>query len=309
MAISGDRTQQQLNQYAINVIKKKLETIDGVGEVRVGGRRDRTIRVNLLPARMAAFGVAAQDIQDAFTREHLQVAGGFIVGGATEHLVKLDLEFHNMDDLEKMIVGFREGAPIRLKDIAEIEDGLSDFRQLARFNGQMAVGLGTVKIPNTNTVAIVRADHGAARQGNHPEPAAGDEDRHRPERRGVHRRDHQCAQGAPDRGHAARGAGGAVLPAQRALDAHHRHRHPGVAARRGGGDVLLRLHLQFGDDARAAAADRRRGRRLDRGAREHLPPPRAPRSRPDLGGDERQPRGHVRGARGDPVACLRSSRR
>ncbi|MET0680920.1 MAG: efflux RND transporter permease subunit, partial [Burkholderiales bacterium] len=155
MAISGDRTQQQLNQYAINIIKKKLETIDGVGEVRVGGRRDRTIRVNLLPARMAAFGIAAQDVQDAFTREHLQVAGGFIVGGATEHLVKLDLEFHNMDDLEKMIVGFRDGAPIRLKDIAEIEDGLSDFRQLARFNGQTAVGLGTVKIPNTNTVAIV----------------------------------------------------------------------------------------------------------------------------------------------------------
>src|SRR5262245_26987957 len=155
MAISGDRTQQQLNQYAINVIKKKLETIDGVGEVRVGGRRDRTIRVNLRPGRMAAFVIAAQDVQDAFTREHLQVAGGFIVGGATEHLVKLDLEFHNMDDLEKMIVGFRDGAPIRLKDIAEIEDGLSDFRQLARFNGQTAVGLGAVKIPNTNTVAIV----------------------------------------------------------------------------------------------------------------------------------------------------------
>jgi HAE1 family hydrophobic/amphiphilic exporter-1 len=156
MALSGDRTQQQLNQYAINVIKKKIETIDGVGEVRVGGRRDRTIRVNLLPGRMAAFGIAAQDIQDAFVREHLQVAGGFLVGGRTEHLVKLDLEFHKMDDLEKMIVGFREGSPIRLKDIAEIEDGLSDFRQLARFNGQTAIGLGTVKVPNTNTVEIIR---------------------------------------------------------------------------------------------------------------------------------------------------------
>jgi hypothetical protein len=44
MAISGDRTQQQLNQYAINVIRKKLETIDGVGEVRIGGRRDRRCR-------------------------------------------------------------------------------------------------------------------------------------------------------------------------------------------------------------------------------------------------------------------------
>jgi HAE1 family hydrophobic/amphiphilic exporter-1 len=156
MALSGDRTQQQLNQYAINVIKKKIETIDGVGEVRVGGRRDRTIRVNLLPGRMAAFGIAAQDIQDAFLREHLQLAGGFLVGGRTEHLVKLDLEFHKMDDLERMIVGFREGAPIRLKDIAEIEDGLSDFRQLARFNGQTAIGLGTVKVPNTNTVEIIR---------------------------------------------------------------------------------------------------------------------------------------------------------
>jgi len=155
MALTGDRTQQQLNQYAINVIKKKIETIDGVGEVRVGGRRDRTIRVNLLPGRMASFGIAAQDIQDAFAREHLQLAGGFLVGGRTEHLVKLDLEFHKLDDLEKMIVGFREGAPIRLKDIAEIEDGLSDFRQLARFNGQTAIGLGTVKVPNTNTVEII----------------------------------------------------------------------------------------------------------------------------------------------------------
>src|SRR5512134_2757782 len=155
MAISGDRTQQQLNQYAINIIKKKLETIDGVGEVRVGGRRDRTIRVNLLPARMASFGIAAQDIQDAFSREHLQLAGGFIVGSSTEHLVKLDLEFHNLDELEKMIVAYRDGAPVRLTDIAEIEDGLSDFRQLARFNGQQAIGLGIVKIPNTNTVEIV----------------------------------------------------------------------------------------------------------------------------------------------------------
>ncbi len=67
LALQGDRTQQQLNQYASNVVKKKLETIDGVGEVRLGGRRDRTIRVNLRPDRMAAFGVTAQDISTAFS--------------------------------------------------------------------------------------------------------------------------------------------------------------------------------------------------------------------------------------------------
>jgi len=154
MALQGDRTQQQLNQYAINVIKKRLETIDGVGEVRLGGRRDRTIRVELLPSRMAAFGVAAQDITDAFGKEHIQFSGGFLTGRTTEHLVKLDLEFHNLDDLGAMIVGYRDGAPVRLRDVAEIEDGLADFRQLARFNGEPTVGVGIVKVPNTNTVTI-----------------------------------------------------------------------------------------------------------------------------------------------------------
>lgn len=155
MSLGGDRTQQQLNLYAINVIKKKIETIDGVGEVRIGGRRDRTIRVNVIPGKMASFGVTAQDINDAFTKEHLQLAGGFIVGQTTESLVKLDLEFHKLTDLEQMIIAYRDGAPVRLRDIAEIEDGLSDFRQLARFNGEVSVGLGVVKIPNTNTVDII----------------------------------------------------------------------------------------------------------------------------------------------------------
>ncbi|MBS1137477.1 MAG: acriflavin resistance protein, partial [Proteobacteria bacterium] len=155
LALQGDRTQQQLNQYATNIVKKKLETIDGVGEVRLGGRRDRTIRVNLRPDRMAAFGVTAQDISTAFSREHVQLAGGFVVGQTTESLVKLDLEYHKVDDLERMIVGYRDKAPIYLQDIADIEDGLSDYRQLARFNGKTTIGLGMVKVANTNTVAIV----------------------------------------------------------------------------------------------------------------------------------------------------------
>jgi HAE1 family hydrophobic/amphiphilic exporter-1 len=155
LAVQGDRTQQQLNQYAINVLKKRLETIDGVGEVRIGGRRDRTIRVELLPARMAALGITAQDINEAFNKEHVQMAGGFVVGEKTESLVKLDLEFHSVDALKQMVVSWKAGAPVQLKDVAEVIDGLTDNRQLARFNGETTVGLGIVKVTNTNTVAIV----------------------------------------------------------------------------------------------------------------------------------------------------------
>ncbi|MBI5792360.1 MAG: efflux RND transporter permease subunit [Rhodocyclales bacterium] len=154
MALQGDRTQQQLNQYALNVVKKKLETIDGVGEVRLGGRRDRTIRVNLIPERMTALAISAQDVANAFASEHVQLAGGFVVGQATEHLVKLDLEFHTLDALAGLVVAQRSGVAVHLREIAELEDGLTDNRQLARFNGEMTVGLGVVKVANANTVAI-----------------------------------------------------------------------------------------------------------------------------------------------------------
>ena len=155
LALHGDRTQQQLNLYASNIIKKKLETIDGVGEVRLGGRRDRTLRVNLDPARMAARSVTTQDLVAAFGREHVQLPGGFLVGGNNESLLKLDLEFHQLLELENMIVAYRDGAPIHLADIAHIEDDLADNRQLAHINGQAAVGIGIVKVSNANTVAIV----------------------------------------------------------------------------------------------------------------------------------------------------------
>lgn len=154
LVLQGDRTQQQLNVYASNVIKKKLETINGVGEVRLGGRRDRTIRVNVDPLRMASLGLTSQDLAAAFSREHLQLPGGFLVGSKGEYLLKLDLEFHKLDDLRRMVLAYRDGAPILLSDVARVEDGLADFRQQAYFNGKPAVGIGIVKVSNSNTVAI-----------------------------------------------------------------------------------------------------------------------------------------------------------
>jgi HAE1 family hydrophobic/amphiphilic exporter-1 len=155
LALTGDRTLQQLNQYARNIIKKRLETIDGIGEIRLGGERRRTIRVNLDPDRMAAFGIAVNDVVGAFATEHVRLQGGFLVGGEREELVQLDIEYHSPEELEALIVAYPEGAPLRLSDIAEIEDGLEDHRQFASFNGQPTVGLGIVKVQKSNTVAIV----------------------------------------------------------------------------------------------------------------------------------------------------------
>lgn len=155
LALHGDRTIQQLNLYAQNVIKKKLETINGVGEIRIGGRRDRTIRVTLMPERMAAYKITASDLTNAFQKEHIQLPGGFLVGSHAEKLLKLDLEFHNLASLGNLVVSYKNSSPIYLKQVATIEDGLTDTRQLARFKGQPTVGLGIVKVANSNTATII----------------------------------------------------------------------------------------------------------------------------------------------------------
>jgi len=157
LSLSGDRTLQQLNQYARNIVKKRLESIEGVGEVKLGGKRERTIRVNLQPEAMAGLSITIGDVIQAFQTNHIQLPGGYLVGGLTEDLIKLNLEFHNVREIEDLIIAHRGEAAIRLKQIATVVDGLEDNRKLARYNDQPCVSLGIVKVTGSNTVAIVDA--------------------------------------------------------------------------------------------------------------------------------------------------------
>ncbi|MAF83544.1 MAG: acriflavin resistance protein [Chromatiales bacterium] len=155
LTIIGNRTLQQLNQIARGV-KKKLETVDGVGSIIVGGLRPRTIRINLDLDQLTAFGITVQDIIAAFRNEHIQLPGGYLVDAEREELLKLDLEYHHPEDLEGLILGYRDGGTIYLRDVAVIEDGLSDNRTFGRFNTEPGIGLGIVKIAGRNTVEISR---------------------------------------------------------------------------------------------------------------------------------------------------------
>jgi len=99
--------------------------------------------------------ITIPQVIQAFQREHIQFPGGFITGDKREYMIKLDLEFHSLEALKNMIVRSSQGNDITLNDIANVEDGMADFRQLARFNGQPTVGLGIVKVTGANVVSIV----------------------------------------------------------------------------------------------------------------------------------------------------------
>lgn len=155
--LQGNRTLQQLTVYANNILRRQIETIDGVGDIFIGGARDRTIRVAIAPDKLIAKGLTVQDILTAFQTEHLLMPGGFLTSKKTERLIKLDLEYHDSRELGQLIVGFRDGAAIHLEDVATIIDGEDDMRGLAHRNGEPMIGMGVVKIAGANTVAIAES--------------------------------------------------------------------------------------------------------------------------------------------------------
>ncbi|MBN2068795.1 MAG: efflux RND transporter permease subunit [Opitutales bacterium] len=165
--ITGDRTLQQLNLYAKNVIKKRLENVNGVGEVTLGGERERTIRLNIDTEALAGYHLTAVDLVQAIGAQHLRLPGGYITGDGKESLLKLDIEYHSTDALTNLVIGYQDGRSIKLGDVAQIEDALDDYRELALFRGENdtaaadgslgkpTVSLGVVKIAGTNAVAII----------------------------------------------------------------------------------------------------------------------------------------------------------
>jgi HAE1 family hydrophobic/amphiphilic exporter-1 len=155
LALTGNRTLQELNTYAEEVIKPQLETVAGVGEVLIGGQIKRTIRIWLDPQRLAARELSALEVAEAIRREHITLPAGFVDTRGREWLIKFDAEFDRLTDLERLVVAYRQGAPIYLRDVARVEDGLEDARKLARYKGEPAVGLGIVKTSDANTVAVV----------------------------------------------------------------------------------------------------------------------------------------------------------
>ena len=94
---------------------------------------------------------------EAFSREHIQVPGGYLVGGMLEKLLHLDLEYHSIEELGELVIVSRDQVPVKLKQVAELSDGLEDKRALARFRGLEGVAIEVIKVRNANTVAIVRA--------------------------------------------------------------------------------------------------------------------------------------------------------
>jgi hydrophobe/amphiphile efflux-1 (HAE1) family protein len=157
LSLAGNRPPTFTADFVRNVIKPQLQTIPGVGDVQLYGYRDRAVRVWYDAVRMEAQGLTVDDVNRAIAREHLEVPAGRIEAAEREMNVRAEGEAVDVEAFSNLVITYKEGAPVRLKDVAVVEDGLEDRRRLGRTMGEQAVSMGITKLRGANAVAVGRA--------------------------------------------------------------------------------------------------------------------------------------------------------
>jgi HAE1 family hydrophobic/amphiphilic exporter-1 len=151
------RTRVESSEMLRYVVKPAMETIPGVSGATIFGQQDRNIRIWLNGEALRARGLAANDVLSAIQREHVEVPAGSIEGPRLDYAVKTMAEYESLDALRDMVIAHAEGAPVRLGDVARVEDAGEELTTLARFWGEESIGLGIMKQSGANTVAIADA--------------------------------------------------------------------------------------------------------------------------------------------------------
>jgi multidrug efflux pump len=154
LSISGTRSPIFMADYVRNVIRPQLQTVEGVGEVFIGGFRERNVRVWFDAPRLESQGLTVLDVNAAIAREHLEVPAGRIETTQREMNVRAEGEALDLQGFRELVVAFREGTPVRLQDVAVVEDGLEDRRRVARANGEPSIGFGIRKLRGANAVEV-----------------------------------------------------------------------------------------------------------------------------------------------------------
>jgi len=156
VGMSGPFSQQVISDYARYRLKERLQTVPGVGEVTLGGYIERNVRIWLDADKLDSRGVTVTDVARALQREHVELPAGRIETEGREINVRVLGEAFDLDELRGITVREVERSPVRLSDVAIVEDGFEDVRRLSRVNGQPAQGLGIKKQRGANAVAVAR---------------------------------------------------------------------------------------------------------------------------------------------------------
>ncbi|HET6828845.1 MAG TPA: efflux RND transporter permease subunit, partial [Ramlibacter sp.] len=145
----------ELTNWSDQVLKKRLENVRGVGSVTLVGGTRREINVYLNPAAMESLGITADQVVAAVRNENQDLPVGAIRSLAQERVVQIDARMQRPEDFGEIIVARKNGAPVRVKEVARVADGAQEVESLALYNGERTLLLTVQKSQDENTIAVI----------------------------------------------------------------------------------------------------------------------------------------------------------
>ncbi|HEX5419421.1 MAG TPA: efflux RND transporter permease subunit [Gammaproteobacteria bacterium] len=144
-----------VDQYADTLLARQLSTLDGVAQVNVFGASHYAVRIQADPAALAARGMGIDELAQAAQAANANQATGALNGFDEAKIIHTEGQLHSAEAFRRQIIAYRDGAPVRLEDVANVVDSADNVRQGNWFRGQRAITVAIMRQPGANTIQVV----------------------------------------------------------------------------------------------------------------------------------------------------------
>ena len=152
---SNTLTKAQLYDSADSVIQQALSQINGVGQITLGGGALPSVRVELQPGKLNSYGIGLEDVRAAISAANADSAKGHLDQGDQRYVVLSNDQINKAAPYRDLVVAYRNGAPVLLRDVAQVRDSNENIRNAGLFNGKSAVLVIVYPMPGSNVVSTV----------------------------------------------------------------------------------------------------------------------------------------------------------
>jgi multidrug efflux pump len=148
-------TQGQMYDAASNVFQQQLSQIGGIGQVIIGGSALPAVRVELNPQALYKYGIGLEDIRAALASANANSPKGTIDDGKSRYQIYTNDQSTKAADYSPLVIAYRNGAAVRLSDVADVVDSVEDVRNLGLSNGQPSVIIILFRQPGANIIDTI----------------------------------------------------------------------------------------------------------------------------------------------------------
>ena len=156
LALTANRPLREITEYADKVIRRQLESLEGVGQVLIIGGRQRQINIWLDADRLRAYNVTVTDVSRAMNLQNAEIPGGRMDQGPQSISLRTRGRVQTVQEFNDIVVKANQAHPVKLSDVAQVEDGMADADTVATLDGTSTVLLNIRRQSGTNTVQVAR---------------------------------------------------------------------------------------------------------------------------------------------------------